>query len=422
LLALATEIRQLTEDLVSRVTAANLPEPTFEIDSGALSETPDLIEIRESINDVTRDLLRLVNGPRNDSRMMVCSLYDLAAWQVACEFNFFEAIPEKGSATIEEIARSVGMDEDRVGRFLRILATDRTFEEVKHNVFKHTSRSVLYLRDRQWRDVVHYQLDEFFQAASDTSKSIKVSFAEANGQKNAFMIRHGTDLFQFYKGDPERAARFASAMAGLSRLERHFDSLKESFPWGSIAGKKVIDVGGGSGHMSVSLARAFPNLEFIVQDSLTMLSSATQNDLSGLNGRVTFMPHDFFTDQPISGAAAYLLRYITHNWSDSDCVRIFRALVPALERSSQGTPVLINDVVLPDFGSTNRYRENRMRQVDIMMMLVLGAKQRSEKDFRCLLAEADPRFTIKAVHGKGDMKLIEAYLQNSGTGGPTEET
>jgi hypothetical protein len=172
-----------------------------------------------------------------------------------------------------------------------------------------------------------------------------------------------------------------------------------------------------------------------------MLSSATQNDLSGLNGRVTFMPHDFFTDQPISGAAAYLLRYITHNWSDSDCVRIFRALVPALERSLPGTPVLINDVVLPDFGSTNKYRENRMRQVDIMMMLVLGAKQRSEKDFRCLLAEADPRFTvsylvlldgrsfiltnclkIKAVHGKGDMKLIEAYLQNSGTGGPTEET
>jgi hypothetical protein len=172
-----------------------------------------------------------------------------------------------------------------------------------------------------------------------------------------------------------------------------------------------------------------------------MLSSATQNDLSGLDGRVTFMPHDFFTDQPVSGAAAYLLRYITHNWSDSDCVRIFRALVPALEKSLPGTPVLINDVVLPDYGSNNKYRENRMRQVDIMMMLVLGAKQRSEKDFRSLLAEADPRFTvsylvvlgsqsfiltncskIKAIHGKGDMKLIEAYLRNSGTSGLTEET
>jgi 2-polyprenyl-3-methyl-5-hydroxy-6-metoxy-1,4-benzoquinol methylase len=120
--------------------------------------------------------------------------------------------------------------------------------------------------------LMRLRLDEFFQAASETSKSIKESLAEANGQKNAFMTRHGKDLFQFYEGDQERAARFASAMAGLSRrthaqpdylllhtepntVERHFDSLKESFPWGSIAGRKVIDVGGGSGHMSVSLAR-----------------------------------------------------------------------------------------------------------------------------------------------------------------------
>jgi predicted transcriptional regulator len=157
LLVLATEIQQLTGDFVARLAAANLHEPTFDTDSEPLPETTDLIEIRECINDVAGDLLRLVNGPRNDSRIMVCSLYDLAAWQVACEFNFFEAIPEKGSASIKEIAKIVDMDEDRVGRFLRILATDRVFEEVEHNLFKHTSRSVFCLKDRQWRDVIHYQ-------------------------------------------------------------------------------------------------------------------------------------------------------------------------------------------------------------------------------------------------------------------------
>jgi hypothetical protein len=40
------------------------------------------------------------------------------------------------------------MDEDRVGRFLRMLATDRVFEEVEGDAFKHTSRSVLYLKDK----------------------------------------------------------------------------------------------------------------------------------------------------------------------------------------------------------------------------------------------------------------------------------
>ncbi|CAO2658327.1 Nn.00g060500.m01.CDS01 [Neocucurbitaria sp. VM-36] len=414
LLELATEVQQLTTQIVNDLNAKKLQEPTFEIDSETIPETPEQIDLRARLNDAARDLLRLVNGPRNDARTFVCYLYDLAAWQVACEFNFFEAIPESGSANIREIAEECGMDEDRVGRFLRMLATDRVFEEIEKDVFKHTSRSVLYLKDKQWRDVMHYQLDEFFRAASETSASIKESPLVTDGQRNAFVTRHGTDLFQFYKQDPQRAARFASAMAGVSRLERHFESLKESFPWDRVSKGKVIDVGGGSGHMSVSLARAFPNLELIVQDSLTMLSSASQNDFSDLNGRVTFMPHDFFTPQPVSGAAAYLLRYITHNWSDEDCIRIFRALVPALEKSPPGTPLLINDVVLPALGEASRYHDNRMRQVDIMMLLVLGAKQRTEEQFRRLLSDADSRFKIRAIHGKGNMSLIEAFLDADG--------
>lgn len=140
--------------------------------------------------------------------------------------------------------------------------------------------------------------------------------------------------------------------------------------------------------------QVFPNLELIVQDSVSMLASAAQHDFSDLNGRVTFMPHDFFTPQPVAGAAAYLLRYVTHNWSDEDCIRIFRALVPALEKSAPGTPLLINDVVLPALGEASRYHDNRMRQVDIMMMLVLGAKQRTEEQFRTLLYDADSRLKV----------------------------
>jgi hypothetical protein len=161
-----------------------------------------------------------------------------------------------------------------------------------------------------------------------------------------------------------------------------------------------------------------------------MISSAPapQNDFSDLNGRVTFMPHDFFAPQPVTGAAAYLLRYITHNWSDEDCVRIFRALVPALEKSPPETRLLINDVVLPALGESSRYHENRMRQIDITMMLVLGAKQRTQEQFQCLLSEADARLKvssvfrredmmdvtnysqIKAIHGKGNIALVEAFL------------
>ena len=140
--------------------------------------------------------------------------------------------------------------------------------------------------------------------------------------------------------------------------------------------------------------QVFPNLEHMVQDSISMLASAAQHDFSDLNGRVTIMPHDFFTPQPVAGAAASPLRYITHNWSDEDFIRIFRALVPALEKSAPGTPLLINNVVLSALGEASRYHENRMCQVDIMTILVLGAKQRTEEQFQTVLHNADPRLKV----------------------------
>lgn len=157
LLKLAAEVQQLTTQIVNDLNTKEVQEPTFLPDSETIPETEEQIDLRARLNDAARDLLRLVNGPRNDARTFVCYLYDLAAFQVACEFNFFEAVPEDGIASVKDIAQKASMDEDRVGRFLRMLATDRVFEEVEKDMFKHTSRSVLYLKDKQWRDVMHYQ-------------------------------------------------------------------------------------------------------------------------------------------------------------------------------------------------------------------------------------------------------------------------
>lgn len=157
LLQLAKQVQSLTTQIVNDLSEKNIPEPSFATDSSALPESPEHIDLRVRLNDKARDLLRLINGPKNDARTFVCYLYDLTAWQVACEFNFFEAIPENQSATIEEIAQRTGIDQDRAARFLRMLCSDRVFEETEKDVFRHTSRSILYLHDTQWRDVMHYQ-------------------------------------------------------------------------------------------------------------------------------------------------------------------------------------------------------------------------------------------------------------------------
>ena len=67
--------------------------------------------------------------------------------------------------------------------------------------------------------------------------------------------------------------------------------------------------------------------------------------------RVSFVPHDFFTEQPVKGAAVYNLRYIMsvsptpraapsspasrHDWDDERALTILRGLRPALGADSR---------------------------------------------------------------------------------------
>jgi len=157
LLDLAQRVQTLTTQIVAEIHAAGVQEPTFNVVSESVPETQQYDFLRGALNEAALDLLRLVNSPVYDARTFVCTLYDLVAWQVACEFNFFTAIPENGEATVREISEQVGLDADRVGRFLRLLATQRVFEETAAGVFRHTSRSVLLLRNQGIRDAVHYQ-------------------------------------------------------------------------------------------------------------------------------------------------------------------------------------------------------------------------------------------------------------------------
>lgn len=97
----------------------------------------------------------------------------------------------------------------------------------------------------------------------------------------------------------------------------------------------MVDVGGGHGAVSMALAKATTHMNFVVQD---LPNTATQGEKllpTSLQGRVSFMAHDFFEEQPVKCADVYFLRYILHNWSDKYARRILKSLIPALKDSSR---------------------------------------------------------------------------------------
>lgn len=130
-----------------------------------------------------------------------------------------------------------------------------------------------------------------------------------------------------------------------------------------------------------------------------------------VRGRVSFTRANFFEPQQYKGASAYFIRQCTHNWADHDVVTILKSVVPGLEGSAAGTPLLINDMILPEPGSKmSRIWERERRQADMVMLVCYGAKQRTVSEFKALLNEADPRYVIRKVHEQGALGLLEVYL------------
>lgn len=155
-------------------------------------------------------------------------------------------------------------------------------------------------------------------------------------------------------------------------------------------------------------------MNFVVQDSnADMLAEGQESLAKDLQDRVRYSQHSFFEPQPLKDAAAFLIRQCTHNWADMDVVAIFRSFVPGLENSSPDTPLLINDIIIPEPGVWPRHQERIVRQVDMVMLVNCGAKQRTEAEFKALLEEADPRYEIRNVFDNGPLGLLEVYLKRT---------
>ena len=114
-----------------------------------------------------------------------------------------------------------------------------------------------------------------FQAASETSACVRMSPTDPDMRVTPFEVKHGRPAYQWYRENPEKGARFALAMAGVTQsrlnamwtsfwiwriidicltVDRQISELRECFPWDSLKNRTVVDVGGGSGHVSIYLA------------------------------------------------------------------------------------------------------------------------------------------------------------------------
>ncbi|RYC63870.1 hypothetical protein CHU98_g2334 [Xylaria longipes] len=395
----AREALRQAEKLVGYLEKNGYDEPNFSSTSPPHPENHEYDAIRTDLTQAAQDLTLLANGPLQWIRTFCCCHHDLSAWQVALRFKYFTLVPLDRPISTRDLAAKAGMDEDRTRRIMKFLTTQRCFQELDDDTFEHTAMSAYIARNRDIEACFAFEADEMFEASSLTASQIQKSPFTSNAEDSAFNLRFGTSPYKWYAENPERGARFASAMAGLVQMNRDTTELRDRFPWAQIGNKKVVD--------------EFPNLSFLVQDVNTIMleQGPKRADYPLVKDRVSFMQYSFYEPQPITDAGLFFLRQVIHNYPDDVCVKIFKSFVPAMEKCAPDTSLLINDMILPQANVEQKVEEYHLRQIDIHMLNGYAAKQRTLLEFETLLKEADPRFEVIKVHGKGIMGLIEVQLK-----------
>jgi hypothetical protein len=198
--------------------------------------------------------------------------------------------------------------------------------------------------------------------------------------ESARKAAYGTDGFGHLERDSEAAAVFDSAMVQLSRLV--VAQIVRAYDFTGVA--SIVDVGGGRGALLHAVLDAYPAMRGTVLDQPRAFAGGAHRRDHGLGDRCTFVAGDFFVGVP-HAADLYLLKNIIHDWDDVRGGRILRNCRAAM--LPRGKLLLVERVMPERIEDEPRHRV--LAWSDLTMLIGPGGRERTEAEFRTLLAEAD---------------------------------
>ncbi|KAH7376879.1 S-adenosyl-L-methionine-dependent methyltransferase [Plectosphaerella cucumerina] len=421
LTALAARIAKSAEVIDSFLKENQLPEPSFEADGPknfpVTDKNPEILAARDELIDCTQELRDLVVGPTDTIkwRTMVDHTFT-ASLQAIYRFKIAQAVPLEGEITIADLSKATGLAEVDVARIMRCAAVHRVFQEKTVGSFSHTATSALLAQDKGMQALLGHMTDGAFPAAAKMCDFLEKYPGSQEPGESPYTMTFGSPMFARGAAEPHVMQRFIDAMTAWSTGDGS-EGMVKGFDWAKLGAGKVVDVGGAAGHISLAVASRFPALTFAVQDVLPTKPHAEGLIASfpaDVASRVQWQAHDFFDPQPAEcrGAAAYILRYICHDWPDRYASKILANVAEAMTTESS---LIIADAVLPPREvKLPRAQEAILRGFDISMLCQLNARERAIEDWTKLLKMADERFEIVGVtppEKAGEVSIIEAKLR-----------
>jgi cyclopropane fatty-acyl-phospholipid synthase-like methyltransferase len=317
--------------------------------------------------------------------ILSCSLWVAAELDIASHLG-------DGPKSATELARLTQTNPDILARVLRCLAMTGIFVETAPATFGLTPAAELLRKDapQSQRDSVIWLSDPFHHRMfGDLLHSAKT------GQP---AVEHATGktAFEYFADDEVEGRRFHAAMTSFSASQ--ISALLEAYDFSAC--KSLIDVGGGHGHLVCEVLGKYPQMKGVVFDMADVLGETRAKiGQRGLGSRCEAAAGNFFQSVP-EGFDAYLMKSIIHDWDDEKASVILKNCRRALEGNPNGKLLLV-EMVRP-VGNEPHFS----KILDIEMLIFPGGRERSEEEFKTLLANNGFRLT-RILPTKSPMCVIE---------------
>jgi len=281
----------------------------------------------------------------------------------------------------DELSAASAAHAPSLRRLLRALASLGVLVEAEDNRFALTPMGELLCSDVPGSlraAVLLYGGRRQWTAWAQLFESVKTG-------KTAFPLRSADKFAEMAARDPAGAAVFNEAMEALTGPVQA--SVTAAYDFSQA--RTVVDVGGGYGSLLASILTANPTLRGVLFEIAPVIEAARGRLAAArLSERCDLVAGDAFDAVP-AGGDIYVIKWVLHDWDDELSIRILANCRRAMQADAR---LLIVERVLPARAAADAASAFLS---DLNMLLLSGGVERTEPEYRALLAAAG--FALRRV-------------------------
>ena len=302
--------------------------------------------------------------------------------QVVAELGVADHIDDH-PVPAKELAKRCEVDPDGLNRVLRLLAAHGVFSDADGG-YQHSTASRLLRSDNPMSMRAFPQmmgLPVRLRSFDDLAHSVRAG-------RPSIELSDPDGLWGYLRGAPRERAIFGQAMTAKAAGE----TAEVLGAYDFSSSRRIVDVGGGRGHLLHAILEATPRARGILVDLPGVVEAG-----GPAHPRLVRQAGDFFVD-PLPAADTYLVMDVIHDWADAEALAILTAIRRA---AMDDTKVLLIEGMLPenlDPGSLT---------IDVIMLAVTGGRERTDAELGRLLDAAGLRLA-RVIDTPGRLRIAEA--------------